>query len=120
MPYHLVNVTVKVCKNYQQATPKHRNENLRKKVQHTKIIKKTMTTTKMNYENSSFTRTARQNHHQHGVNGISMKLKNIFKIKSCQIIKTVNAKHCVTALILLTLLLIIYYTHYVENSSFIG
>lgn len=35
-------------------------------------------------------------------------------------IKKLNVKRCVTALILLTLGTIIYYTHYVENAPFIA
>lgn len=59
-------------------------------------------------------------HHQHHAIGYAVKLKNALKTCSFQIIKNVNAKHCVSALILLTLGTIIYYTHYVDNSSFIG
>ena len=42
--------------------------------------------------------------------------------KTCclNIVKNLNVKRCVTALILLTLGTIIYYTHYVENSPFVG
>lgn len=59
-------------------------------------------------------------HHQQYTLGYAMKLKNTLKTWSYQIIKNVNAKHCVSALILLTLGTIIYYTHYVDNSPFIG
>lgn len=59
-------------------------------------------------------------HQQHHPIGYAMKLKNALKTWSFQIIKNVNAKHCVSALILLTLGTIIYYTHYVDNSPFIG
>lgn len=59
-------------------------------------------------------------HQQHHTIGYAMKLKNALKSWSFQIIKNVNAKHCVSALILLTLGTIIYYTHYVDNSPFIG
>lgn len=59
-------------------------------------------------------------HHQQTTIGYAMKLKNALKTWSFQIIKNVNAKHCVSALILLTLGTIIYYTHYVDNSPFIG
>lgn len=46
-------------------------------------------------------------------------LKTKLQTKLYQIVRNVNAKHCVTALILLTLGTIIYYTHYVDNSPFI-
>lgn len=59
-------------------------------------------------------------HHQQHSIGHVMKLRNALKTWSFQIIKNVNAKHCVSALILLTLGTIIYYTHYVDNSPFIG
>lgn len=59
-------------------------------------------------------------HHQHHTIGYAVKLRNVLKTWSFQIIKNVNAKHCVSALILLTLGTIIYYTHYVDNSPFIG
>lgn len=58
--------------------------------------------------------------HQSTLIRFPMKISHILKTKTFQIIKTVNAKHCVTALILLTLGTIIYYTHYVETSPFIG
>lgn len=59
-------------------------------------------------------------HHQHHTLGYAMKLKNALKTRAFLIIKNVNVKHCVSALILLTLGTIIYYTHYVDNSPFIG
>lgn len=45
---------------------------------------------------------------------------SIAKSMCFNIIKKLNVKRCVTALILLTLGTIIYYTHYVENTPFIG
>lgn len=59
-------------------------------------------------------------HHHHTPIGYAMKMKNALKTWTFQVIKNVNAKHCVSALILLTLGTIIYYTHYVDNSPFIG
>lgn len=83
-----------------------------------------MSTTKMQLNNGTqengYTRIGRQVKYQHHAASLPAKLKTILRTKTYQIVKTVNAKHCVTALILLTLGTIIYYTHYVENAPFIG
>lgn len=83
-----------------------------------------MTTIKMQPSNgvqeNGYARIARQIKYQNHSISLPAKLKTILKTKIYQTVKAVNAKHCVTALILLTLGTIIYYTHYVENSPFIG
>lgn len=68
---------------------------------------------------NGYNRIARH-HNSHNLIGYPIKLRNILTTWIIQFIKTVNAKHCVTALILITLGTIIYYTHYVENSPFVG
>lgn len=71
---------------------------------------------KNDYQENGYARISRQAQHQHQAASLKAKLRTKFY----QIVKNVNAKHCVTALILLTLGTIIYYTHYVDNSRFIG
>lgn len=68
---------------------------------------------------NGYTRTAWQ-YHSHSLIGYPTKIRSLITAWIIQFIKTVNAKRCVTALILITLGTIIYYTHYVENSPFIG
>lgn len=72
------------------------------------------------YTETSFVRIAWHHQHQQYTIGYAMKLRNTLRAWSYQIIKSINAKHCVSALILLTLGTIIYYTHYVDNSPFTG
>lgn len=59
-------------------------------------------------------------HHHMNMIRYSDKISEATKIWCFQIVKNLNAKHCVMALILLTLGTIIYYTHYVESSPFVG
>lgn len=76
---------------------------------------------KMQLDNGSAeTGYVRTWHHQKYTIGYIVKLRNALKTSTYQIIKNLNAKHCVSALILLTLGTIVYYTHYVDNSPFIG
>lgn len=50
----------------------------------------------------------------------AIKICETSRSRAFRFAKNVNAKHCVTALILLTLGTIIYYTHYVESPPFVG
>lgn len=59
-------------------------------------------------------------HHHLNMIRYSDKICEATKIWCYQIVKNLNVKHCVMALILLTLGTIIYYTHYVESSPFVG
>lgn len=59
-------------------------------------------------------------HHHFNLIRYPEKIGTTAKTWIFQTINNINAKHCVTVLILLTLGTIIYYTHYVESSPFVG
>lgn len=51
----------------------------------------------------------------HGSNGGNIITRCCFHLLKC-----VNVRRCVAALVLLTVVTIVYYTHYVDNSPFVG
>lgn len=69
---------------------------------------------------NGYTTIWHRTHHHLNMIRYSDKIGEATKIWCFQIVKNLNVKHYMMALILLTLGTIIYYTHYVESSPFVG
>ena len=52
--------------------------------------------------------------------GVGGNAGNIVTRCCFHLLKYINVRRCVAALVLLTVVTIVYYTHYVDNSAFVG